>query len=250
MDYFPLGCCELWLHEVILDEYAVRGAFIRSLNSAVVWDTLSRPADMAAYLPHLDDRRLFIVYSHADYDHIWGTAGLPYVTAEIIAERSALDRFQDDVPRTLAQKQQLEPHRWQDVILVPPTVTFTGTKTLDLGSTELMLQAVPGHTADSIVAFLPAAGLLLAGDAVEHPVVEITQPERIGSWLAALRQWADEPRLKKVIPAHGLIGGREQLWETIGYLESMAAGLDMYPEGTLSGFYGDVHRQNLTVCGA
>lgn len=44
---------------------------------ALVWDTLSHPRDMAGWLPLISPLELVIVYSHADWDHIWGTAGPP-----------------------------------------------------------------------------------------------------------------------------------------------------------------------------
>jgi glyoxylase-like metal-dependent hydrolase (beta-lactamase superfamily II) len=67
----------IWTAEVALREYDVRGALVLGDGHALVWDTLSHPRDMHPYLALIADVDLVVAYSHADWDHIWGTAGLP-----------------------------------------------------------------------------------------------------------------------------------------------------------------------------
>jgi glyoxylase-like metal-dependent hydrolase (beta-lactamase superfamily II) len=74
--------------EVALGEYDVRGVLLAGDARAVVWDTLSHPRDMAGWLPLIGGRDLVVVYSHADWDHIWGTAGLPLDRALVMGHRS------------------------------------------------------------------------------------------------------------------------------------------------------------------
>ena len=59
------------LLQVTLDDYDVRGALVVGAQRAVVWDTLSHPRNMDPFVPLIGDRDLVIVYSHADWDHIW-----------------------------------------------------------------------------------------------------------------------------------------------------------------------------------
>src|SRR5574341_371526 len=68
----------LLLTEVHLDDFDVRGAVIIGDNRTVVWDSLSHPRDMQPVLPLLEQKHWALVYSHLDWDHIWGTAGLPF----------------------------------------------------------------------------------------------------------------------------------------------------------------------------
>jgi len=58
--------------EVALGEYDVRGVLLVGDARAVVWDTLSHPRDMTRWRPLIGGRDLVVVYSHADWDHIWG----------------------------------------------------------------------------------------------------------------------------------------------------------------------------------
>jgi glyoxylase-like metal-dependent hydrolase (beta-lactamase superfamily II) len=235
----------IWLTNVALDEYDVRGALLLGGYQAVVWDTLARPRDMRAYDPLIRDRALTIVYSHADWDHIWGTAGLPYSRARVIAHQLARERFGADVVTVLAEKQAAQPGRWDDVVLVPPTESFEDASSIDLGGLTLMLHHLPGHTPDCIVGFIPEQGVLLAGDTVETPCPVVPPDSPLADWIAELRRWADDDRVRLVIPAHGPQGGRELLRQNIAYLESLLDGNPIEPPGQLTTFYRDTHRQNM-----
>lgn len=235
----------IWITSVTLDDYDVRGVLLVGKTGAVVWDTLSHPRDMAPWLPLIADRELTIVYSHADWDHIWGTAGLPSARARIIAHALATDRFQTDVPATLAGMRAAQPGKWDDVVLIPPTENFDRELRIDLGATQLTLHHLPGHTLDCIVGFVPEHGVLLAGDTAETPCPVVPPDSPLTAWIAALRQWADDERVVTVIPAHGAIGGREILRQNAAYLEGILTGRPIQPDGTMTEFYRKTHESNV-----
>ena len=122
----------VFVTNVALGEYDVRGALLVGDTRAVVWDTLSHPRDMAGWLPLIGGRDLVVVYSHADWDHIWGTAGLPLRRATIVGQRECQARFTDDVPRTHRDRQLAEPGAWEQVLLVAPDAVFDAETTVDL----------------------------------------------------------------------------------------------------------------------
>jgi glyoxylase-like metal-dependent hydrolase (beta-lactamase superfamily II) len=235
----------IWLTRVTLDDYDVRGALILGDQRAVVWDTLSRPRDMRPFLPLIGNRELVIVYSHADWDHIWGTGGLDTDGVQIVAHEICRQRFDTDVPVTLSEKQAAQPAAWSDVVLVPPTETFGYEWSLDLGGMTLLLRHLPGHTADCIVGLIPERGVLLAGDTVETPCPVVPADSPLPDWIAELRRWADDGRVRRVIPAHGALGGREILQQNADYLEGIRTGSPIEPVGPLTGFYRDTHQQNM-----
>lgn len=241
----------LWTMDVHLDEYDVRGALIAGEKRAVVWDTLSHPRDMDGWRPLIGDRELVIVYSHADWDHIWGTAGLPHAGTPILAHEGCRERFHSDVPLTLAEKRTNEPGAWDEVVLVPPTRVLSQEEAIDLGGMTLVLRPLPGHTPDSIVGFLPERGVLLAGDTIETPCPVIPLDSPLAEWIGELERWEQDERLRLVIPAHGRIGGRDLLRQNIAYLRGILDGRPVSPEdgesppGVLSDFYRETHRTNL-----
>jgi glyoxylase-like metal-dependent hydrolase (beta-lactamase superfamily II) len=228
-----------------LGDYDVRGAVIEGRDRVVVWDTLSCPDELAGALPDLAGRELVIVYSHADWDHIWGTAGLPYRSARIVAHTRCLERFAGDVPRTLEQKRREEPGRWESVRLVPPTETFERSIELDLGNAVLELHHLPGHTPDCIVGFVPASGAWLGGDAVEMPLPVVPADAPLDAWVTELERWAREARVRWVLPAHGNAGGREVLEHNVRYLRGIRDGRPLDPGEDLAPFYRDTHASNV-----
>ena len=147
----------------------------------------------------LTDRQLVVVYSHADWDHVWGTGGLP-AGIPIIAHASCRQRFDDDVPLYLAEYQRKTPGRWDEVTLVPPTITFADSLAIDLGGVTVELSHLPGHTEDCLVAFVPEWGVLLAGDTVETPFPLLDETLPVQPWIDRLAGWASGRMWKRSSP--------------------------------------------------
>ena len=93
-------------------------------------------------------------------------------------------------------------------MLVPPRVTFDEVLSVDLGGLTLELHALPGHTPDCIVAFVPECGLWLGGDTVETPLPVVPADAPLDAWIGALERWSGDDRVRAVVPAHGDIGDR------------------------------------------
>ncbi len=235
----------LFLTEVQLPDFAVRGAVIIGDERAAVWDSLSHPRDMQAVASLLTKNNWTLVYTHADWDHVWGTAGLVYAGQAIIGHDHCLTRFSQEVPQELREKQNAEPGVWNEIILISPTQTFANALSLDLGNLTLHLHHLPGHTLDCIVGFISEWGILLAGDTVETPLPVINQDSPIEKWIAELQRWESNSAVQHVIPAHGNIGGRELLRQNIDYLQKLRAGIAPDIPGELNNFYRETHQNNL-----
>lgn len=230
------------LHEITLDEFSVRAALIRGTRSCLIWDTLTHPRDMAGLREIQAECPTFIAYSHADWDHIWGTAAFD-AAIPVIAHRHCRLRFETDVPRTLAEFQRDQPGKWDEVRLVPPVLTFENELDVDLGGLTVQLHYLPGHTKDSLVAFLPEANLLLAGDTVEWPCPCVPATCDLDRWIDGLNSWRDQPELR-VIPSHGPVGGVELLDRTVAYLDGLRLGHPMAMPA-VTAFYARAHQENL-----
>jgi len=247
-----------WLVETELREFAVRGAVVAGREGAVVWDTLARPGDMEGVLDLVEGIPFMVIYSHGDWDHVWGTAGLSWRWAEIVAQHACRERFREEIPGKLSEMQASEPGLYDDVALVPPTRTFKERLTLDLGGLTLELHALPGHTPDSIVGFIPEWGVLLGGDAIENPLPFLNKESRIEVWARGLETWAPvleletsgaptlepAPSHPTVIPSHGPPGGPELLRANAVYLRSLAGDGEPILPADLSPFYRETHATN------
>lgn len=232
-------------------DFLVRAAVLVGSRRAVVFDTGCAPADMAHLLPLLREREPWVVYSHGDWDHVQGTAGLAEGAgvAAVVAHEACAGRFQDDVPARLAALRAEAPGVYDDVVLVPPDLTFSQSLFLDLGGLTLQLHHLPGHTADSLVGFVPEHGLLLAGDTAEIPWPCVDwDGVSFDHWIAGLTRWRQDPRVRLVVPAHGLVGGPETLDATIDYLTALRDGRDPVSVATSAAadpFYRETHQANL-----
>ena len=234
-----------------LEEFRVRGAVLVGADRMVVWDTLARPEDMVGVgelAPHLP---ISVVYSHGDWDHVWGTGGLSRTPDEIIAHHDCLHRFLTELPDALEEKRKGTPVMFDGVRLMPPTRTFAALLTVELGGITLELHHLPGHTPDTIVGLVPEWGLFLPGDAVETPLPFLNPGTPIGSWAESLEGWSH--RLGRagtepvVVPSHGPIGGLELLRENSCYLRDLRAGRTPPIPETLTPFYAETHTTNQTV---
>ncbi len=238
---------DIWTLDVPLDDYTVRGLLVLSGAHALVWDTLSHPRDMSAWSPLIGTREPLVVYSHADWDHVWGTAGFSR-TGAIIGHSLCRARFSDDVPMALREKQLAEPGAWDEVRLIPPGTTFDDGMTVPLGELTLQLSHLPGHTPDSSVGFIPERGLLMMGDAVETPFPVVPSGRPLGRWIAELERWARDARVTTVVPAHGRVGGRDLLASNIEYLSRLRDRRPIEIAGPLTAFYQQTHESNLRAC--
>jgi glyoxylase-like metal-dependent hydrolase (beta-lactamase superfamily II) len=236
----------LFLTELQLPDFAVRGAVIIGAQRAIIWDSLSHPRDMQQAQALISASDWALVYSHADWDHVWGTAGLPHAGRTIIGHEHCLARFSHDVPLELNEKRMAQPGVWDEVVLVPPTMTFSQELSLDLGNLTLTLHHLPGHTRDCIVGFIPEWGILLAGDTVETPLPGINEDDSpVETWIAALQNWEQNDRVQHVIPSHGIIGGRELLRQNIVYLQNLRSGVPVELPEALDDFYRETHQNNI-----
>jgi len=231
------------IHEIDAGDFRVRSVLIHGEKFSLVWDTLTLPADMAGVADACAGRQVLVVYSHADWDHIQGTAA--FGNPVVIGHSECARRFRDEAGQTLAELQTGEPEKWNEVRLIPPDITFTHRLDLNLGGLAVSLHALPGHTPDSIVAFIPAIGLLLAGDAVELPCPCVPADCDLEAWIGALEHWRDNTKVRKVIPSHGPWGGTEILQRAIDYLIGLRQGIPLPMPDDAAPFYAKTHADNL-----
>ena len=237
----------LWIYETSSPDVQVRAALVVGEARAVVWDSLTQPADAAAFMGKIGGKPCYVVYSHADWDHCWGTAGLSDGRLVVIGHADCRRRFGDDVPRTLQRMRLSALGKWDTVSLIPPNITFTSQLSLDLGGVSLDLHHIPGHTTDSIVGWIPQWGVLLGGDAIETPLPVVNNAHLIDGWLLALESWQGQPGLIRAIPSHGSVDGRESLDQTVAYLRALKGDRQFSLPRKLSNFYRETHQKNLIV---
>jgi glyoxylase-like metal-dependent hydrolase (beta-lactamase superfamily II) len=235
----------LWVQELDLGIFDLRGSLILGRDRALIWDTLSHPRDMAPYLPLIGDREIWVAYSHADWDHIWGTDGLDRAPAAIVSHTLCAPRFESETHEKLAAMQRETPGKWEAVKLVPPDLTFDKEMAIDLGGINVQLRHLPGHTEDSLIALIPETGVALMADTIESPLPVVPKKSPIKEWIDGLQQVANDASFHTVIPCHGQMGDRQLIVDCIDYLQKLLDGEAMEVSDSLSEFYRATHLANL-----
>lgn len=241
----PNNLCDgVYTAEQTFDGMTVRGVVVCGADRALIFDTLVFPEETKELLRPCGDRELIVVYSHADWDHVWATCGL--APAEIVAHEECAERFADvdDVEKTLNESRSKWESELAAIRLMPPTRTFRSGMTLHLGGISVELRHCPGHTRDSIVAIVPERNLLLGGDCIEEPLPLLNEDAgNLSRWISVLCELEQDARITTCVPSHGEIGGKEPLRNTIAYLQSLFLN-DVSAPANLDSFYESGHREN------
>jgi glyoxylase-like metal-dependent hydrolase (beta-lactamase superfamily II) len=183
-----------------------------------------------------------LVNSHSDGDHTWGNQLL--AGAEIIATSAAdtiirheppsgLQRFRTIGPvlkplpvvGTLGRYMSwmLGPYDFSEVRLTPPTRTFDGSLTLDVGGRSVALEEVgPAHTPGDLIVHVPDVLVVIAADVMFVGVHPVMWAGPTSNWIAALDRIVTlEPAV--VVPGHGPVAGLAEVRTLRDYLAWLQA---------------------------
>jgi cyclase len=186
-----------------------------------------------------------LVNTHADGDHWWGNQLV--AGAEIVATRAAAEEMSAMTPGRMASfkrlaralgagarlrlpggelgryvSRMLAPFDFSGIDLTPPTRTFEGSLTLDVGGRAVeLIEVGPAHTGGDAIVHVPDASTVLAADILFSgltPVMWAGPPER---WIAALER-IEELAPDVVLPGHGPPSTLAEVRELRGYFELVA----------------------------
>ncbi len=207
------------------DMMQVDAYVVISKHYVVVCDTLLCPEDAASMLQtvhgELSGRQLLVINSHADWDHCWGNAYFSATRrAPIIAHKLCRQRLQS--PEALAELADYQARfaTFQHVVLIPPDQTFTQRYTIHDDDLTLELLPAPGHYTDHLAVWIPELRLLLAFDAVEHPLPQIENAQGVRPMQATLEGFlALQPHT--ILCSHGKINSPVVVAENLAYVRQI-----------------------------
>ena len=172
-------------------------------------------------------------------DHHCGHAlGNQYFTPiQIIAHERAhkemsgyTENFKDRVRNSFKREPDIQA-QLNNIIIIPPNITFTNRAKLLLGSREIEMIFVGGHTPATSLVWLPQERVCFVGDILwvdQHPYM--AQGNTL-EWLDAL-ELIRNLGAKKLIPGHGPVCEPEATYKVGEYIEFMRQRVhDYYREG-------------------
>lgn len=160
--------------------YQTTSAVIKTEEALIVTDPNWLPneiAEIKAYIESIiEDRKLYIIYTHSDYDHIIAAGAFPNATT--IASEAFVKRINKE--EVLEQIRQFDAQYYieRDYPIIYPQIDIVikeDGQTLELQDITCSFYLSPGHTADGLFTVVEPYGIFLAGDYlsdVEFPFIE------------------------------------------------------------------------------
>jgi glyoxylase-like metal-dependent hydrolase (beta-lactamase superfamily II) len=172
-----------------------------------------------------------VVNTHANGDHCYGNQLV--ADASIITSEAAAEEMDDVPPSLLHAFKGLDlgddanafvadafgPFKFDDITSVPPTNTFSGSTTVEVGGRAVTLEEVgPAHTLGDVIAWIDDGDIVFTGDILFHGSTPIMWAGPVGNWIAACRRIRElEPSV--VVPGHGPLADVDGVAEFERYLE-------------------------------
>ena len=195
-------------------------------EACIVIDALFAPSMTRAFreeITRVTEKPVrLVVNTHHHVDHSLGNALFP--EAQIVSHANARREQQRVGTSVLERPRSLVPELVadaEDADLRLPDVTYEGELLLHAGDRELrLLHLGTAHTIGDTLVLLPEERLLFAGDVAFHQVTPLAIEGHIGRWLNVCDQ-VDGMEIATIVPGHGPVGGKAELQEMRGYLQSV-----------------------------
>jgi cyclase len=191
-----------------------------------------------------------LVNTHANGDHCYGNSEVTrrWSGAEIVASTATAHEMGDVPPSMLAALNQAPGEvgelfrsffgefHFEGIELEPPTRTFDGRLTIDVGGRAVeLIEVGPAHTAGDTIVHVPDASTVFTGDILFIGGAPIVWAGPLSNWIAACDLMLDLD-VDTVVPGHGPVtdnDGIRSVREYLAYVDREAtscfeAGLDAF----------------------
>src|SRR4030095_3597289 len=106
--------------------------------------------------------------------------------------------------------------------LTNPSITFsTGTTHLYLGSREVLLFSLPGHTGGDVLVFVPDADVMFMGDMGWSKTLPNLVDATVNDWIPSLDKVLATHSNAKFVPGHGSVATAAEIRDFRDYLEDL-----------------------------
>jgi cyclase len=197
----------------------------QSLLVETLWDVKYTRRMLEAVRSVIGDQSInYVVNTHADGDHFWGNQLVS--EAEIITSQASYNELLEIQPRSMLFlgrigkvlsavrlfggsqaghwfQNLVAPYDFAEVVPTPPTRTFVGELTLDVGGRAVQLIEVgPAHTRGDLMVFVPDSKILFSADIVFIDSTPVMWAGPLDNMLSAL-DCILEMDVELIVPGHG-----------------------------------------------
>lgn len=190
--------------------------------------------EIKAYIESIiGDRKLYIIYTHSDYDHIIAAGAFPNATT--IASEAFVNR--PDKEKVLEEIRQFDAQYYiqRDYPIVYPMIDIVikeDGQTVDLEGVVCTFYLAPGHTEDGLFTVVEPYGIFVAGDYLSD--VEFPFIDDFESYKATLQKAAAilaDKKIQTLVPGHGRVTNdlmeiQKRVDQSVLYLNNLMMGMD------------------------
>ena len=194
--------------------YRMNSALLERDGHALLFDPGVLPSELedlvaraSAIAPRFEQTA--VVYTHPHWDHVLGHDWFPAATTLAhVGFADELERDEAEIESSAKKWIEGAGEAWpRPFRAFAPSLVVRGTARVEIGPFGLVAYEIPGHCASQIALYLPAEGLLVAGDTLS----DIEIPWLDGApWvhrrsLTALHWIFEQEDVRWLVPGHGSV---------------------------------------------
>ncbi|HUJ81983.1 MAG TPA: MBL fold metallo-hydrolase [Candidatus Acidoferrales bacterium] len=159
----------------------------------------------------------FVVNTHYHIDHVAGNGVFAEAGAVIVAHRNVREWIHTENLKFFGAKITPDEKKMVES-LVAPSVAYSDSLDLYLGSRRLALHFYPGHTGGDTVVEVPDAHAIFCGDLFWRKTLPNLIDASTDKWVATLEKLASVAPEGTFVPGHGDVGPVADVKDFRGYL--------------------------------
>jgi cyclase len=168
----------------------------------------------------------YVINTHHHPDHVSGNGIFVDAGAVVLGQRNVRDWIHSETLRGMtiaaAAGNDITPEEWAAVkAFAPPTFVYNDDVDLYLGSREIQVRSLPGHTGGDSVVLVPDAKVAFAGDLFWRNTAPNTIDASTKPWIETLNTLAKDRTGFTFVPGHGDVGNAHDVAVFRDYLATV-----------------------------
>lgn len=213
--------------------------FVIGDDGVVVIDTFSDATTAATLLNEIRAKTTlpvrFVVNTHYHLDHVGGNGVFANAGAVVVADRHVRDWIHSENLRLLGPQITPEQKTFTEAF-VAPAVGYDQGMNLYLGSREIQVRGLPGHTGGDSIVLVPDAKVVFGGDLLFHDMLPTLVDSSTQAWIDTLDLLLTRNADHTFVPGHGEVGQTREVAAFRDYLKML---LTLVQEAQAQGRSGD-----------
>ena len=176
----------------------------------------------------------FVVNTHYHIDHVAGNGVFAEAGAVVVAHRNVREWIHTENLKFFGEKITAEQKKFVES-LAAPSVVYSDSLDLYLGSRHLALHFYPGHTGGDTIVEVPDAHVVFCGDLFWRRTLPNLIDSSTDKWIATLDKLATIAPDGTYVPGHGGVGNASDVKDFRAYLVELRSAVAVAQSAGKSG---------------